>query len=118
MKKFASKSLARVTATVASGAALLASLPALAQVNVPNVPGLRQESLLDTIITVVIWGLSIAGAVAVLMLIVGGFLYITASGDEGKMEKAKNTIKNAIIGIVIILLALVIVITLNEVLAP
>ena len=83
----------------------------------PSVPELRQSNITQTILTVVTWGLAIAGTVAVLFLIVGGFLYITSAGDEQRIQKAKDTLKSAIIGIVFILLALVIVITLNEVLA-
>jgi hypothetical protein len=47
----------------------------------------------------------VAGAVAVIMLIIAGLNYITASGDPGKMTKAKNTILYAIIGLVIIIAA-------------
>ncbi len=53
--------------------------------------------------------LAIAGLIAVIFLIVGGFRYITAGGNEEASESAKKTITNAIIGIVIIILAFVIV---------
>lgn len=53
--------------------------------------------------------LAIAGLVAVLFLIIGGFRYITAAGNEETAEKAKKIILNAIIGIVVIILAFVIV---------
>lgn len=118
MKNIASKIIVKTSAVGAAAAGLLVSRIAWAQVGVPRIPQLREDTIFDTIIAVVTWGLGIAGAVAVLYLIVGGFLYITAGGDEGRIEKAKNTIKNSIIGIVVILLALVIVLTLNEVLAP
>lgn len=118
MKQLASKFIVKAGAAGATVAGLLAARGAGAQVGVPRIPQLRDDTIFDTILAVVTWGLGIAGAVAVLYLIVGGFLYITAGGDEGRIEKAKNTIKNAIIGIVVILLALVIVLTLNEVLAP
>ncbi|MFH0830929.1 MAG: pilin [Parcubacteria group bacterium] len=118
MNKLATKFLVKTSAIAAAASALLIARSAGAQVGVPRIPQLRDTTIFETIIAVVTWGLGIAGAVAVLYLIVGGFMYITASGDEGRIEKAKNTIKNAIIGIVVILLALVIVLTLNEVLAP
>ncbi|MDP2587160.1 MAG: pilin [bacterium] len=118
MNNLATKILVKTGAVGASAAAFLTARNAFAQVGVPRISQLRDDTIFDTIIAVVTWGLGIAGAVAVLYLIVGGFLYITAGGDEGRIEKAKNTIKNAIIGIVVILLALVIVLTLNEVLAP
>ncbi|MFO0704674.1 MAG: pilin [Candidatus Andersenbacteria bacterium] len=118
MNKLTSKVIAKTSAVAGAVGSLLVARSAWAQVGVPRIPQLRNDTIFDTIIAVVTWGLGIAGAVAVLYLIVGGFLYITAGGDEGRIEKAKNTIKNAIIGIVVILLALVIVLTLNEVLAP
>jgi hypothetical protein len=46
----------------------------------------------------------LAGIVAVAYLIYGGYMYITAGGQEGG-GKAKNTILNAIIGLVIIIAA-------------
>ena len=59
--------------------------------------------------TVIGWLLGIAFGIAVLFLIIGGFWYITAAGNEETAEKGKNTVINAIIGIVIIVLSYVIV---------
>ena len=53
--------------------------------------------------------LAIAGLVAVLFLIIGGFRYITAGGNEETAEAGKKTIINAIIGVVILILSFVIV---------
>jgi uncharacterized RDD family membrane protein YckC len=50
-----------------------------------------------------------AGIIAVAFLIYGGIMYITAGGDTAKAEKGRTAVVNAIIGIVIILLAFVIV---------
>jgi len=47
----------------------------------------------------------IAGIVAVVIIMVGGFMYITANGDSGKISEAKNVIIYAVIGLVIIVLA-------------
>lgn len=63
----------------------------------------------DIIIRIIEILLAIAGLVAVIFLIIGGFRYITAGGNEEAAESAKKTITNAIIGIVIIILAFVIV---------
>lgn len=49
--------------------------------------------------------LLIVGVVAVLMLIIGGFQYITSAGNTETVGKAKNTILYAIIGILVTLLA-------------
>ena len=52
--------------------------------------------------------LAIAFIVAVIFLVVGGFRYIVSQGNEEGVEKAKATITNAIIGIVVIVLAWII----------
>lgn len=55
------------------------------------------------------WFLILAGAIAVIYLVYGGILYITAGGDAEKATKGRTAIINAVIGIVIIVLALIIV---------
>ena len=47
----------------------------------------------------------IIGVVAVIMIIVGGFQYISSGGDSNKISTAKNTIMYAIIGLVVVALA-------------
>ena len=49
--------------------------------------------------------LFIIGAVAVIMLIIGGFRYIISAGDASKVQGAKNTILYALVGIVVAILA-------------
>ncbi len=47
----------------------------------------------------------VVGVVAVIMIIIGGFRYITSNGDSNNVSAAKNTIIYAIIGLVIVALA-------------
>lgn len=49
------------------------------------------------------------GLVAVIFIVVGGVNYMTSAGDSGKLQKAKNTILYAVIGLVICVLAFAIV---------
>lgn len=56
--------------------------------------------------------LEVAGAVAVLMIIVGGFKYVLAGLSPEKKESGKETIKNALMGLTIALLAWLIVDTI------
>ena len=51
----------------------------------------------------------IVGVVAVIMIIFGGFRYITSGGSPEKVTGAKNTILYGIIGLIIVALAQVIV---------
>ncbi|MBP7058105.1 hypothetical protein KBB06_02055 [Candidatus Gracilibacteria bacterium] len=60
------------------------------------------KSLLLTIIN---YFLGFLGVLAVLMVIYGGVLYITASGDPQKAGKGQKIIMYAVIGIIIILLS-------------
>lgn len=52
------------------------------------------------------WLFYAAGVITVIYLIWGGLTYITAGGDPEKATKGKTAVVNAIIGIVVILLAL------------
>lgn len=53
--------------------------------------------------------LAIAGTVAVLFIIIGGFQYITSAGNPDNVGKAKNTILYAIIGLVVVILSYAVV---------
>lgn len=64
--------------------------------------------IVDIFNLVISWMLFIAGFLAVVYLVYAGILYITAGGDPAKAEKARTGIINAIIGIIIIVLAFVI----------
>ena len=55
------------------------------------------------------WFSIIVGAIAIIMIIYGGFRYITSGGDSGKVGNAKNTLIYAIIGLIIVALAQLIV---------
>jgi hypothetical protein len=52
---------------------------------------------------------AVVGVVAVIMIIVGGFRYITSGGNDTSVTSAKNTILYAIIGLVVVALAQLIV---------
>ena len=51
------------------------------------------------------WFFNIVLIIAAIFLIYGGFLYITAGGDQAKTQKALNTVIYALIGVAIALLA-------------
>jgi len=45
--------------------------------------------------------LALIGVIFMIVLLYGGYLYLTAAGDEGKVKRAKNLIGNAVIGVII-----------------
>lgn len=62
------------------------------------------------IITTVVNILSIiVGFVAVIMIIVAGFKYITSSGDSNNINSAKNTLIYVLVGVLIVVMAQAIV---------
>jgi len=53
--------------------------------------------------------LSVVGVVAIIMLVVGAIMYLSAGGDEDRIDTGKKMVKYSIIGIVIALSSLVLV---------
>ena|SRR3989344_8328320 len=70
----------------------------------------------DLVVQIITILLEFAAAIAVIFLLVGGFQYIAARGNEEQTEKAKRTISGAIIGIVIIVMSYAIVAIVNNLL--
>lgn len=53
--------------------------------------------------------LFLSGIVAVIAIIIGGYLYMTSGGNEEAAEKGKKVLLNAIFGLILVILAYVIV---------
>ena len=47
----------------------------------------------------------LAGAVAVIVVVVAGIMYTISSGDSGRVARAKNLLTYALVGIVFVFLA-------------
>jgi uncharacterized membrane protein YraQ (UPF0718 family) len=59
----------------------------------PNLPAFA-HAIANALILVV-------GAVSVIMIIIGGLKYVVSMGHPKRVENARNTILNAIIGVII-----------------
>lgn len=71
------------------------------------------QSALSSVINIIS---IIVGVVAVIMIIFGGFRYITSGGDSAKVTSAKNTILYGLIGLIIVAVAqLIVKFVLNQV---
>ncbi|MCF7917389.1 hypothetical protein K9L27_00050 [Candidatus Gracilibacteria bacterium] len=66
-------------------------------------------SFRDALRTIINYFLFFLGIVATIMVIYGGFLYVTSAGDDAQTEKGKNILIYAAIGIIIILISFAIV---------
>ncbi len=68
-----------------------------------------QMKLEDGIKTIVNVLLFILGAIAVIMIIIGGIRYTTSNGDASNTKAAKDTILYAVVGLIVAVLAYAIV---------
>jgi len=101
--------LSGIGATALSYGKAFAQIPTL-----PNPIPQAGSTAEGVAITVIQYILAIAGLVAVVYLIIGGFNYITAGGNEENTKKATKTLLNAIIGLVVIFAAYAIVFTIQR----
>lgn len=95
------------------GLVLAPVLSAKAGWQAPTAPTNVPENLTGTadsaIISIINWVLGFVAAIAVLFLIIGGVQYLTSAGNTTQAESGKDTIKNAVIGLVICGLAYAVV---------
>lgn len=96
-----------------------------AVINCDNLPGATSEdieecrrtqatyqgapTLLDILLRTLNFLLSIFGTLAIIMLVIGGLMYLVAGGDEKRIDTGKKIVKFAVIGIVVCFSALIIV---------
>ena len=77
----------------------------------------NQNAIFKFIITIAQWLTFIAGAVAALFMVIGGYYFISANGDEEKVTKGKQTLIWASIGLATAILAYTIVTLISGFLA-
>ncbi|HNR29025.1 MAG TPA: pilin [Candidatus Dojkabacteria bacterium] len=68
-----------------------------------------EKTVEQLVVDVLNWMIGAAAVICVVMLIVGGYSYMTAGGDEQKVGKATKTLTNAIIGLAICFIAVMLV---------
>ena len=81
---------------------------------IADAQGVASIQCLVPLITNVIRAVISLGAVALfIMLLVGGFNFLFSGGDQKKLEAARGTVTQAIVGIVIMSLAYLIILTIE-----
>lgn len=92
--------------------------PVLAQSNTVDTFGIEavdssislgSDDIRVTIAKIIRAVLGLLGLIAVIIVIYGGFVYMTSGGEEDKIAKGKKILINGVIGLVIILMSLIIV---------
>jgi hypothetical protein len=64
--------------------------------------GTSETTILEILGTGISVGLSLLGVIFIILIILAGYNWMTAAGDQEKISKAQHTIRSAIIGLVII----------------
>ncbi len=67
--------------------------------------GLGEANLVDTIAQIIRIALGFLGVISVVIILLGGFKWMTAGGNDDKVKKAKQLLFSGIIGLVIIISA-------------
>lgn len=70
-----------------------------------NFGGENPVDIREMIIDIVKIVLTFLAIIFLVLIIYGGYQWMTAAGNEDKVSKAKDTIKNGVIGVIIILAA-------------
>ena len=102
LKKIAAISAAASTFIATQAHALTIPLGSLGLEKASST-GLGSRDIRDTIASIINVALSLLGIIVVVIIIYGGFLWMTAGGNEEKVADAKKWIFGGIIGLVIIL---------------
>jgi len=91
-----------------ASAVTLATTVAFGDMYIPSAPTSigNFNQLLGTVVS---FATGFVGVIAVLFLIINGFNYITAGGNAKKVAAATEGVKNALIGVVIVVVAVLIV---------
>lgn len=79
-----------------------------------STPGVSDDFTTPTgisqrVVDVLNWAIGMSALVAVVMIIFAGYMFITAAGDPEKIEKGRNAITAAVVGLVIVFLARVVI---------
>ncbi len=99
-----------VAGLVTAGALVLPfAASALTIDNVGGTLTLGSADLKETVLNIITFVLGLLGLIAVIMILYGGFVWLTAGGNEDKVGSAKKIISAAIVGLIVILLSWAIV---------
>jgi hypothetical protein len=94
-------------APVALAASPQSVLPSGTNPGLPGNPSIDLPTEITNIIRNIL--LPIAGIIAVLFIVIGGYQYMFSAGNDEMAESGKKTLQNAIIGLVIIILSYLII---------
>jgi|GEM_PF-2649451 len=74
----------------------------------------KKADIVELILVVINYAIIVIGVLAVLIFVYAGYLYLTASGDQAKLDTAKSTVLYAVVGVVVSVLGFVAVATVQR----
>lgn len=99
----------KIKLLISSASVMAMTVPGLvmAQFATPSGTKLPEGSIYGIINNVMNWILGIVGILGVIGFAIAGILYLTAAGDDGRIQTAKNAMMYSIIGVVVALVGLI-----------
>jgi len=67
-----------------------------------NIPVIEAEDVLHNVLNITY---ALLGVIAIIVIILGGIIYITSAGNPNSITKAKNQILYAVVGVVVVIIA-------------
>jgi hypothetical protein len=99
---------------------IVSAAPNLNYTPMEKIPGMTTTTEYDTnadfatfISNVYKFGIWVVGICALIMIVIGGYMYAASGGNNASMEKAKGFITDAIVGLILALLAYLILYIIN-----
>jgi hypothetical protein len=98
--------LFKLAAACTAGSGFLRDIYSGISCNAYGAPQITSVSQMLLIVgNVVIDLMSLAGALAIIFIIVGGIWYVVSMGNSSRIERAKSTITYAVVGLIIVIIA-------------
>lgn len=74
-----------------------------------ELPASQDEDVRDMAVVIIKYLITFIGIIAVIIILYGGFVWMTAGGNDDRVTKAKNIIVAGVIGLIIVIAAFAIV---------
>ena len=82
---------------------------ASAQFETPGGTGLPSGSVMGIVTNMMNYLLILVGILGVIGFVIAGIIYLTAAGDDGQIERGKQTMVYSIIGVIVALVGVIVI---------
>ena len=99
------KKIAYVASAIITAVPMIAS----AQFETPGGTGLPSGSVMGIVTNMMNYLLILVGILGVIGFVIAGIIYLTAAGDDGQIERGKQTMVYSIIGVIVALVGVIVI---------